>query len=320
MVVVAITVPDARLLVGSLALYPFLYAAFPTSSFWNDGRYGIGLGPIAALVAVGALWQIVPRGIARWVSVGILSAALLSTVIAEDAGAGGFSKLATLTGWRANSVPTVTLLSHRLQALGIRDVYAGYWIAYDLAFLSGGSIAVNPLVFDRNQADSHEVANARDVAWVFVPPKQVGMLADQVQSGDLNPDELTEATVAARLTAKRIPFRTERVGPFQLILVSTQHFPRETEISVTGSGPTATVTLIIDGLQTQYPDASLPFSYRLPEAEDFDSISVAAQTSDASAHTTTTCSVLGSSGTLTTNTSVGTAAVSCLEDLEVYAG
>jgi len=320
MFVVAIRVPDARLLVGILALYPFLYAAFPTASFWNDGRYGIGLAPIAALVAVGALWQIAPRGTARWVSIGILSAALLSTVIAEDVGAGGLSKVASLTGWRANSVPTVTLLSHRLQALGIRDVYAGYWIAYDLAFLSGGSIAVNPLVFDRDQADSHEVANARNVAWVFVPPKEVSMLADQVQSSDLNPDELTEAIVASRLKAQRIPFRTERVGPFQLILVSTQHFPRETEISVTGSRPTATVTLIIDGQQTQYPNASLPFSYRLPQAEDFDWISVTAQSLDASADTKTTCSVLGRSGTLTTNTSVGTGAVSCLEDLQAYTG
>ncbi len=217
MIVLTLRVPDARLLVGSLVIYPFLYAAFPTSSFWNDGRYGIALAPIAALVGVGALWQIARPRVARWLSAGILAAALVSTVVAVDAGYGGFSKVTTLSGWRANSVPTVTLLGSRLRSLGIQDVYAGYWIAYDLAFLSGGQISVDPVVSDRNQAESDAVDKASDVAWVFVPPAEISQVGG-VQTPDLNPDELAEPTLASRLAAKGIPFRIDQIGPFQLVL------------------------------------------------------------------------------------------------------
>ena len=56
-VLVAIRRPDAWILVLALALYPLLYAAFPTSWFWNDGRYGLSLTPILSLVIAGGLWQ-----------------------------------------------------------------------------------------------------------------------------------------------------------------------------------------------------------------------------------------------------------------------
>ena len=47
----------------TLVLYPFLYAAFPTSWFWNDGRYGLSLTPILSLVIAGGLWQMMrPTG------------------------------------------------------------------------------------------------------------------------------------------------------------------------------------------------------------------------------------------------------------------
>ena len=59
---------DARVLVLALALFPFLYAAFPTSWFWNDGRYAIGLTPVVALVVVGALWQAVRPATAVWLA------------------------------------------------------------------------------------------------------------------------------------------------------------------------------------------------------------------------------------------------------------
>ena len=65
-VLVAIRSPDAWILVLALALYPFLYAAFPTSWFWNDGRYGLSLTPILSLVIAGGLWQMARPKIAVW--------------------------------------------------------------------------------------------------------------------------------------------------------------------------------------------------------------------------------------------------------------
>ena len=55
-------------LVLALGLYPFLsYDLFPTSWFWNDGRYGLSLTPILSLVIAGGLWQMVRPPVAAWV-------------------------------------------------------------------------------------------------------------------------------------------------------------------------------------------------------------------------------------------------------------
>jgi Dolichyl-phosphate-mannose-protein mannosyltransferase len=227
MVTVALRVPDARVLVGSLVIFPFLYVAFPTSWFWNDGRYGIALAPIASLVGIGALWQLARARVARWFCVAILAAAVVSTVAAVDVGYGGFSNVSGLSDWRANPNTAVTALSAKLQALGVRDVYAGYWVAYDLAFVSAGRIRVAPIVNDRDPGESKAVAGAARVGWVFVPPAQVGEVAAQVGSTTgLDPVVVDEQTLASWMTANGIRFRTATVGPFLLVLPDQNAWPQ----------------------------------------------------------------------------------------------
>ncbi len=227
MITVALRVPDARVLVGSLVIFPFLYAAFPTSWFWNDGRYGIALAPIASLVGIGALWQVARARVARWITVAILAAVVASTVVAVDAGYGGFSNVSRLSDWRANPNSAVTALSAKLQALGIRDVYAGYWVAYDLAFVSAGRIEVAPIVNDRDPAESKAVAGAARVGWVFVPAAHVGEVAGQVGSTTgLDPVVVDEQTLASWMTANGIRFRTTTVGPFLLVLPDKNTWPQ----------------------------------------------------------------------------------------------
>ncbi len=227
MITVALRVPDARLLVGILVIFPFLYAAFPTSWFWNDGRYGIALAPIASLVGIGALWQVARARAARWISAAILAAAVVSTVVAVDAGYGGISNVASLSDWRANPNSAVTALSAKLQALGIRDVYAGYWVAYDLAFISAGQIQVAPIVNDRDPSESKAVAGATRAGWVFVPPANVGEVAGQVGSTTgLDPADATEPALASWLTAHGIRFRTATAGPFLLVLPDQNTWPK----------------------------------------------------------------------------------------------
>jgi hypothetical protein len=227
MITVALRVPDARILVGSLVIFPFLYAAFPTSWFWNDGRYGIALAPIASLVGIGALWQLARARVARWIGVAILAAAVVSTVVAVDAGYGGFSNVSGPSDWRANPNSAVTALSAKLQALGIRDVYAGYWVAYDLAFVSAGGIQVAPIVNDRDPGESKAVAEAARVGWVFVPAAHVGEVAGQVGSTTgLDPVVDDEQTLASWMTANGIRFRTATVGPFLLVLPDQNTWPQ----------------------------------------------------------------------------------------------
>ncbi len=227
MVTVAVRVPDARVLVASLVLFPFLYAVFPTSWFWNDGRYGIALAPIVSLVGIGAIWQLPRARAARWICVAILAAAVVSTVVAIDAGYGGISQVASLSDWRANPNSAVTTLSAKLQALGVRHVYAGYWVAYDLAFVSAGRIQVAPIVNDRDPSESEAVAKATRAGWVFVPPANVGEIAGQVASTTgLDPGVVDEASLEAWLTAKGIRFRTATAGPFLLVLPDRNTWPK----------------------------------------------------------------------------------------------
>lgn len=225
MIVVALRVPDARVLVGSLVIFPFVYAAFPTSWFWNDGRYGIALAPIASLVAIGGVWQVTTARIARWVGMGVLAAAVVSTIVAVDAGYGGISEVTSLSDWRSNPNSAVTTLSAKLQALGIRDVYSGYWIAYDLAFVSGGRIRVASIANDRDPSQSMAVNRAAHAGWVFVPSANVGEVAGQVGStAGLDP-VVDEPALGAWLTAHDIRFRTVAAGPFLLVLPDHNTWP-----------------------------------------------------------------------------------------------
>ena len=228
MITVAVRVPDARVLVASLAIFPFLYAAFPTSWFWNDGRYGIALAPIASLVGIGAVWQLARERAARFICVALLAAAVVSTVVAVDAGYGGISKVASLSDWRANPNSAVTALSAKLEALGVRNVYAGYWVAYDLAFVSAGHIRVAPIVNDRDPSASAAVARAARAGWVFVPTANVWRIAGQVGSTTgLDPGVVDEPALAAWLTAKGIGFRTAAGGAIPSRAARSEHLARD---------------------------------------------------------------------------------------------
>ena len=88
---------DARVLVLALALFPFLYAAFPTSWFWNDGRYAIGLTPVVALLVIGALWQAMRPATAMWVAGAALVAAFATTLVAFNSGYGAIGSPGRLT-------------------------------------------------------------------------------------------------------------------------------------------------------------------------------------------------------------------------------
>ena len=227
MITVAVRVPDAWVLVASLVIFPFLYAAFPTSWFWNDGRYGIALAPIVSLVGIGAIWQL-PRSESRVGSVWQSSPLPSSARSSPSTRATGVSPR-----WPAfrTGVPipnsAVTTLSAKLQALGVRHVYAGYWVAYDLAFVSAGHIQVAPIVNDRDPSESEAVARAARAGWVFVPPAKVGEIAGQVGSTTgLDPGVVDESSLDAWLTAKGIRFRTATVGPFLLVLPDQNTWPK----------------------------------------------------------------------------------------------
>ena len=224
-VVVAAGNRDARVLVLALALFPFLYAAFPTSWFWNDGRYAIGLTPVLALVVVGAVWQVLRPAVAVWVGAALLLVALASTLVAFNSGYGAIGSPGRLTTWSANPNPAITGLAHHLERIGATHVYAGYWVANDLTFVSNGRVTALSVGEARNPPEAGSVEAAPTAAWVFVPPDSAAVAASQLGSTtDLDPGSTTEAGLVAWLDHHGIRYTRSSTGVFDII-VPTRNVP-----------------------------------------------------------------------------------------------
>ena len=149
-VLIAVRVPDARILVLALVLFPFLYAAFPTSWFWNDGRYALALSPLLALLFAGGLWQILRPRAAPWGACAVLLVATVSTLVAFNDGYGALGSSRQLTVFSSNPNPAITALSNRLSGLGVTRAYVGYWVANDLTLVSANRVTALAVGLSRN--------------------------------------------------------------------------------------------------------------------------------------------------------------------------
>ena len=219
-VLLAARVPDARILVLAVVLFPFIYAAFPTSWFWNDGRYALALTSLLALMFAGGLWEILRPQVAAWVACGLLGAAMVSTVVAFNDGYGAVGHAGELTAFTSNPNPAVTTLADRLSHLGVTRAYAGYWVANDLTLISDNRVTALALGERRNPPGSSNSGSA-EVAWIFVPAASEAALAAQLGStSDLEPGSVSEASLTKWLTAHGIPYRTVESGGFDVIIPS----------------------------------------------------------------------------------------------------
>lgn len=217
-VLLVVRCPDSWILALALVLYPFLYAAFPTSWFWNDGRYGLSLTPILSLVLVGGLWQMVRPGVAAWAGSALLVLACVSTLVAFNDGYGAIGRPSELTSFVANPNTEVTALADQLDLLGISHAYAGYWIANDLTFISNGRVTALALDENRNPPGATN-AGAKDVAWVFVPDASVAAVSSQTGSvTDLQPGALTETQFIAWLQSHGVTYQRHAVRGFDVIV------------------------------------------------------------------------------------------------------
>ena len=226
-VLVAVGNREARVLVLTLALFPFFYAAFPTSWFWNDGRYAIGLTPVLALVLVGALWQVARPAVAVWIGGALLVAALASTLVAFNSGYGAIGSPGRLTTWSANPNPAITSLAGHLERIGATHVYAGYWVANDLTFVSDGRVTARSVGEARNPPEADGVEGAPTAAWVFVPSGATAVAASQLGSAsDLDPGTTTEAGLTAWLGHHGIPYRRSSTGVFDIIVPARNVTPQ----------------------------------------------------------------------------------------------
>lgn len=218
---------DAWVLLLTLVLYPFLYAAFPTSWFWNDGRYAISLTPILSLVIAGGLWDVLRPSVAAWAVSTLLVLASLSTLMAFNNSYGAIARPSELSRFTANPNPAVAQLAAQLERMGISHAYAGYWVANDLTFISDDRVTALSLGEDRNPPGASN-AGRRNVAWIFVPDTSIR--ADSAQLGsttDIEPGSETEPALIGWLAAHGDSYRKKSTDGFDVIIPTRSVSPVE---------------------------------------------------------------------------------------------
>jgi hypothetical protein len=223
-------VPAARPLVAIAGAYPLLYAAFPTASYWSDGRYAISLTPIVALVLVGGMWTAMSEEVVRWMAIAVLVLATASTLVAFNDGYGAIASPQKLTSWGTNPEAAVISLGDALLGHGVENVYAGYWVAYDLQFCSAGRISVMSVEADRDATEASSVQAASRAGWVFVGPSRADRTAAESQFGStshLDPDATSESGLKTWLNRHDVSFITFRAGPMEVVVPSRNVTPTQ---------------------------------------------------------------------------------------------
>ena len=204
----------ARVLIYFVCAFPFIYAAFSATFFWNDARYVVYLTPILALLWMGALWKTAGRH-AEWFAAGVLIVALVATLIAFNDGYGTFNSVSALTRWNANPNDAVTALGDRLESDGVRAVLAQYWLANTLTFVSDGKVVALDPDSTRNPPGELNQLGAAERTWVFVNPEDTGASAAALGApGALSPAGTTLPQLQSWAQAHDVSLKTSAEGPF----------------------------------------------------------------------------------------------------------
>jgi hypothetical protein len=245
----------ASLCVG-VVLFPFLYAAIPTSWFWNDGRYGVFLPPLIVLMVFSELANRraskdagaglgargrpslgIPAG--SWVSASaawfktsssvvlLASGLVVGAVVLTGAGASTASSMpvtdpgAYFSGWQDPNAPIRSVISE-MSAQHIHDAFGDYWTAYVLDFLAPDEVEVSPSTKDviRFPAVFTQVAHSRRPAWLFYAPSEVAHASAVFQNPELGPGEYSEAAFVALLRSEHVSYRLVHLGVLDAVLPS----------------------------------------------------------------------------------------------------
>ena len=213
---------------GALVAFPFLAAAQPGTWYFVGGRYELYLGSLLAIAVAVAVEELARRltargahahgrgaGLARWAMSLVVVGALALTVIDFHTDWNG-PFTAYFKVW-SNPNQSAIDTAQALEAAGVRDGYADYWVAYKLDFLSHDRLALTTIAPDPDRwyQLNGEVNGARRQSWLFVAPKNLQAAFEEfgftilVQGPGLG---LPETTFEARLKALGIPYRVVHAG------------------------------------------------------------------------------------------------------------
>jgi hypothetical protein len=228
----------ALALASGLLAFPFLLAFSPTSWFWQDGRYVGYVVPLyvlvimmggveaARLVAGGDSRRSTRgRGLGRLLAGGVLTLLVVLTWVS-------FVKFqipdqSFFAGWANPNAPTLSVLP-KLEASGVRDGFADYWVAYRLDFLSGGKLHLTVVGSDPDRwtALNREVLRSPSPAWIFVKPDAAGLsqFGDTVQIE--GPASQDQAAFIADLHRLHIGYRIVSTGLVNAVIPDRAVLPQ----------------------------------------------------------------------------------------------
>lgn len=225
--------------VGAVALavvcFPLLYAGFPNAGYWVDGRYGVYLPPLVALLlaltAAGWTRSGAPQGahvggrrsgrrLSSATAVSLAGCLVVAGALALTVGAAHTERVPASPGgffssWSANDPNHLSeRAAARLEAAGIRHAYANYWMAYVLDFLGDGRLVITPSLPDepRNTALYDAVAHARRPAYLFAAPGDEGASSLAFANDEPGPAGYTEAAFTALLRREGVDYRIVHAG------------------------------------------------------------------------------------------------------------
>jgi len=239
----------AWLLVLYVAAFPFLYAAQPFSWYWQDGRYAIFLAPAAALTLASLLCQVgswafgsgrfVPALMAALVLVGGLALTLRAArnmLPYQPLRALPAVERTSWSSWHTNPNNLPTGLAASLIRWHVHDAFAGYWLAYDVAFLAQGHVTVSPAGprHIRYPPYYDAVAASRAPAWIFVTAP--GQLEAGTEAGTVAIDPgctapgdpcLVVPMIVRWCVLHHISYQVRYSGPYVVVIPSRRVLPTQ---------------------------------------------------------------------------------------------
>lgn len=232
-----------RALGAGVVVFPFIFAAFPATSFWLQGQYGVYIVPLVVLLLGGVAGGLLAPGPRRRLhlrrspsnrlfvcgisAVTLIALSVNSMASFNRAWLSGHSTF--LADWSGPS-RTAERVVAELETAGVHTAYAEYWVAYSLDYLSHERLKVTAPYADRWVAEYHQVHSSPDPAWLFFAPSQLVAAQAAFSSTPPGPFGYTESLFEAKLNLLRIYYQVKHVGVIDAVIPDHTVTPAEVGI------------------------------------------------------------------------------------------
>lgn len=240
---------------GATLAFPFVYAISPFASDWNDGRYGLFIAPLLALlVASGAyagftLYRRATPALALSVVAGLGLTVTAVVQLSPYTSLRGDAARSSLFSWSADPGHEASYLAKSLESAHLHRLWAGYYVSWAVDWESDGQVTASDVRYP-NATYYSSVRGADNPAWLFVEPSQLQRVAFLL---DMDPRvlqpgcEIDEGSLCvepgafeAFLAGRHIGYRVLHFGPF-LAVKPSKGIPESVLKAFRSSLPTSVI-------------------------------------------------------------------------------